>query len=100
MRYIEEKKEQGYMVRVADDSAIAYKIPLDDYEKNWDMLLVGNVGTNTVEDLLKSSEECVYLVNKNTENLGGQNHFEIIEFIKSNYVKVDEVMVFDVYKKR
>ena len=98
--YIEEKKEQGYMVRVADDSAIAYKIPLDDYEKNWDMLLVGNVGTNTVEDLLKSSEECVYLVNKNTENLGGQNHFEIIEFIKSNYVKVDEVMAFDVYKKR
>lgn len=97
--YIEQKNEQGYRVRITDDSAIAYKIPIDAYEKNWDMLLVGNVGTNTVEDLLASDEDCLYLVYKHTEDLGGQDHFEVIEYIKANYVKVEEVLVFDVYKK-
>lgn len=98
-KYIKQKSEQGYRVRITDDSAIAYKIPIDAYEKNWDMLLVGNVGTNTVEDLLASDEDCLYLVYKHTEDLGGQNHFEIIDYIKANYVKVEEVLVFDVYKK-
>ena len=97
--YIEDKKQQGYCVRITDDSAIAYKIPIDDYEKNWDMLLVGNVGLNSVENLLESPEKCIYLVFKHTEKLGGQNHFEVIEYIKDNYVKVDEVQVFDVYEK-
>ncbi len=97
--YIEQKNEQGYRVRISDDSAAAFMLPLDAYEKNWSMLLVGNIGTNTVEDLLASNEDCLYLVYKYTEDLGSQNHFEMIEYIKANYVKVEEVFAFDVYQK-
>lgn len=98
--YIEESRKQGYRVRVVGDSAIAFKIPIDYYEKDWDLLLVGNIGTKSVDDLLETSEKCQYLVNKNTELLGSQNHFELIEYIKNNYVKVGEVLMFDVYEKK
>lgn len=97
--YIKQKTEEGYRVRITDDSAIAYKVPLDEYEKNWDMLLVGNIGTNSVEDLLETPDKCLYLVYKYTDALGSQDHFEIIEYIKQNYAKVEEVLSFDVYEE-
>ena len=98
--YINKKREQGYRIRITDDSAMAYKIPIDYYEKNWDMLLVGNIGTNTVQDLLNTSDKCLYLIYRHTESLGAQNHFEVIEYIKKNYVKIEEVLEFDVYEKK
>jgi hypothetical protein len=97
--YMAEKEQEGYRVRVANDSAAAYRIPLNTYEKNWDMLLVGNVGTNSVSDLLESSEKCLYLVYKHNEVLGAQNHFEVIEYIENNYAKVGEILSFDIYEK-
>lgn len=99
VEYIRQKTQEGYRVRITDDSAIAYKIPLDDYEKNWDMLLVGNIGTNSMDDLLESPDKCLYLVYKYTEDLGSQDHFQIIEYIKQNYIKVEEVLSFYVYEK-
>lgn len=98
--YIEEKIREGYKVRITDDSAVAYKIPIELYEKNWDMLLVGNIGTNSVEDLLESSDKCLYLVYKYTDDLGSQDHFQLIEYIKQSYTKVGEVLFFDVYEEQ
>ncbi|MBE6640905.1 MAG: hypothetical protein E7619_04890 [Ruminococcaceae bacterium] len=96
--YIKRKKDEGYRVRIADDSAVAFKLPLDYYEKNWDMLLVGNLGMASVEDLLASEEDCLYMV-RGTGELGSQSHFELIEYVKTNYEKVEEVLNFDVYRK-
>lgn len=64
------------------------------------MLLVGNIGTNTIDDLLESPDRCLYLVYKYTEDLGSQDHFQVIEYIKQNYVKVEEVLSFDVYEEQ
>lgn len=100
IEYIKQKTQDGYRVRITDYSAMAYKIPLDEYEKNWDMLLVGNIGTASVDDLLQSPDKCLYLVYKFTDELGPQNHFQIIEYIKQNYVKVEEVLYFDVYEEK
>jgi len=41
----------------------------------------------------------LYLVYKYTDKLSMQNHFELIEYIKQNYTKVEEILYFDVYKK-
>lgn len=98
-QFIEERVKEGDTVRIVDDSAAAYKIPLNQYEKNWDMLLVGNLGSNTVSDLLKVDGKCVYLVYQDTDSLSMQNHFELINYIKQNYKKVGEVLYFDVYEK-
>lgn len=96
--YIRQKEAEGYRVRIADVSGVAYKIPLDNYEKNWDMLLVGNLGSNTVEDLLKSDRPALYLLIKNEELYGLQDHYELLDYIKTNYDCIDEVRGFYVYE--
>lgn len=98
--YIIEKEKEGYTVRIADTNAAVIKIPLDTYEKNWDMLLVGNLGSNSVYELLQSDKPVLYLV-RNTEIVYGlQDHYELISFIKDNYKKVDEIVGFDVYASK
>lgn len=99
-KYIVAKREEGIHVRIAADSSCVYTIPLDLYEKNWDMLLVGNLGYNDVESLLEEKQKTVYLVYKESLELNKQNHYELIDYIKNNYTKVEEVLNFDVYEKQ
>lgn len=96
--YITKKNKEGYNVRIAADAASAYKIPINVYEKDWDMLLVGNIGGNTIESLLSENDKTLYLVYKDSSVLNEQNYFELIDYIKDNYVKIEEVLNFDVYK--
>ena len=96
--YILKKESDGYKVYIADATAAAYSIPLDSYKKNWDMLLVGNLGKASVEELLSTDGKSLFLVRK--EQLNYQSHFDLIETIKSKYCKIDEVDCFEVYKKR
>lgn len=96
--YIANKMNEGYCVRIADVSAAAINIPLETYEKNWDMLLVGNLGANTVEDLLKEDKKTLYLVSPR-EHDDLQEHRELILYIQNNYHKIDHIGRFDVYEK-
>lgn len=96
--YILEKEENGYTVRIADASASIFKIPLNEYEKNWDMLLVGNIGASSVEYLLEADGPTIYLVMKDESNYSMQDHYDLIRYIKNNYKYVDEVAGFNVYE--
>ncbi len=97
--YVTEKEREGHVIRMADELAIVVDIPRDRYLKNWDMLLVGNIGRNGVEDLLDEEGNLWYMVRQDETELGEQNYFELIHYIKANYRKVDEVMEFEVYEK-
>lgn len=96
--YINDKYGEGYNVRIANAFACAYMIPLDRYEKNWSMLLVGNIGDSTTEKLLDDDKSYIYLVLRDSSGLNAQDYFELIDYIKENYVKVGEVQKFDVYE--
>lgn len=98
--YILEQEKNGYDVYIADDTSATYMIPLDRYRKNWDMLLLGNIGCTTVDDLLTNDENRIYLVFRNDKAIGYQGHFELISKIKNEYEKIDEVAHFDVYKEK
>lgn len=99
--YIVEKEAEGIKVLIADDNAAAYMIPLGKYNKNFDMLNLGNLGTNTVDDLLEQEENAVYLVRRDESAYGkhSQVHLELIHEIKREYTKIDEVEQFDAYIK-
>ena len=71
---------------------------MDQYHKNWDLLLVGNVGNTTFEELTDIEGDHVILIRKDPSSMGYQAHFEWIERIRSEFTKVDEVLFFDVYK--
>lgn len=65
------------------------------------MLLVGNIGMNTVSDLLDSTpDKCLFLVYRHYEELGIQEHYELIDYVVNNYEKIDEVLGLDVYEKK
>lgn len=96
--YIIRMKSEGYEVYIADESAAAYMIPLDSYQKNWDMLLVGNIGVETCQTLLETDRPSIYLVAKDDAALSKQAHIELINFIRNSYTYIDEVLCFDVYR--
>lgn len=97
--YVKEKEREGHTIRIADEIAVFFTIPLDTYTKNWDMLLVGNLGRNGVEELLDEDGDVWYLVRKDDDTMGEQSYFELIHYVKDNYKKVDEVLNFEVYEK-
>ena len=86
-------------VRIADAYACIYHIPLNVYYRDWDMLLKGNLGTKSIEDLLQLPEDTLLLVPKDLTTVNYQSHFALLEYIKSHYTCVDEVLDFEVYKK-
>ena len=42
-----------YKVLILDPSAVTYTIPIDRYDKNYNMLLKGNLGSNSYEKITK-----------------------------------------------
>lgn len=98
-KYIQGKKEDIYIL---DASAAIYMIPLDRYNKNYDMFLVGNFGGNgsqSIIDDLKNKENAILLIRKDEKFLNWQTPKDIIEYIKDNWGKDGEIEIFDIYKK-
>lgn len=98
--YIKAMEEDGYSVVVADEYGIIYMIPLERCNKDFDMLLVGNIGKKTVQDLLEQNKSDIILVRGNNSTLGYQAHYEFIDEVKSKYRKIGEVSSFYAYYKR
>lgn len=99
-KYIDRMEKQGISVYIADESSAAYTIPLDKYTKNWDMLLVGNLGSANIEQLLDVEDNAVFLLLNDQYTPNKQSHFELINYIKQNYECFDKVEYFDVYKRK
>lgn len=97
--YLLEAERDGIEVLIADEEAAAYMIPVEKYYKDFNLLLLGNVGSKTVEELLWR-ENAIYLVAGTDEFFGKQAHRAVIEYIKENYTKVGEVLGFEAYRPR
>ncbi len=97
--YIVEQNKQGVDVFIADESSAVFTIPLDQYHKNWDLLLIGNVGETTFEELVDGlPPNHVVLLRKNPSTMGYQAHFEWNARLREELKKVGEVSCFDVYR--
>lgn len=97
MSYITGMEEKGQKVVVADEYGALYSIPLNQCHKDFDMLLVGNLGTSSVDSLLDKCEKDIVLVRRDENTLGYQANREFISEVKHNYEKIDEVSSFDAY---
>lgn len=96
--YILECGRKGQRVVIANEAATLFVIPIDCYNGDFDMLLAGNHGTKSVEELLED-ETAYYLVIRDETYSLPQAHRELVHYIKENYTKIDEMGNFDVYKK-
>ncbi|MBR3002123.1 MAG: glycosyltransferase family 39 protein [Clostridia bacterium] len=98
-KYIEYNNQKVYILNF--DAAI-YMIPLDLYNKNYDMLMKGNFGINgekgLIEDIKKLDNAEFLVLNKNfTKNW--QHPYEVTDYIETNYNNIGNIVNYEIYKK-
>ena len=87
---------------IIDAEASIYDIVLNRYKKNYDMLLIGNIGERGVEKIIneiKESHNVYYFVKNPQYALNWQLPEDIVDYIRNNLKYHETVSVFDVYYK-
>ena len=87
---------------IVDAEAAIYDIVLNRYKKNYDMLLIGNIGENGVEKIINEiidSHNVYYFVKNPQYALNWQLPEDIVDYIRNNLKYHETVSVFDVYYK-
>ena len=87
---------------IVDAEAAIYDIVLNRYKKNYDMLLIGNIGENGVEKIIneiKDSHNVYYFVKNPQYALNWQFPKDIVDYIRNNLKYHETGSVFDVYYK-
>lgn len=95
-------KKQDRDVYILDARAALYTIPIDQYNKNYDMFNKGNLGAKGEEGIiedLKKKKDFKILILQDKYNRNWQTPLKVIEFVKTNLNKVGSVGVFDIYEK-
>lgn len=94
---LNEKKD----IKILDATAAIYMISINKYNKNYDMLLKGNLGENGEENLkqeIGESKNTQYLILKDKFNKNWQTPLDVIEYVKTNKNKIGEIEIFDIYE--
>ena len=76
-------------------------IPIDKYNKNYDMFLKGNLGSEgeegQIQELKEKTNEKILIMNKNY-NRNWQNPEEVRKYIIKNMKKQGQIGIFDIYE--
>lgn len=101
-QYILEKDQEGKKVYILDAEAAIYMIPIDKYNKDYDMFLRGNIGKHSeegqIEKIKQRQENELYLIRKENLNLNWQTPVNVIKYIRDNLEKIEEISIYEVYK--
>lgn len=88
-------------VKILDASAAVYMIPINQYHKNYDMFLKGNLGedgeTKIIEEISKT-QDTQYFILKDRFHKNWQTPLDVIDYVKNNKKKVGEIEIFDIYE--
>lgn len=98
-KYIEESEKN---VIILDATSCIYTIPLNQYNKNYDMFLKGNLGgrgeEGIIEDLKNLNNVNILIMNDNG-NINWQNPSKVTNYVMNNFEKTGEVLCFNIYEK-
>lgn len=104
--YIKDKRAQGYTVHILDSDAVVYSIITNNYAKNYDMLLKGNIGTDGAKKIMQDIDNCkagnekiLFLLKKRDRALNWQSEIEVINYARENLIEIDEIGIYDVLSK-
>lgn len=100
--YILKKEQEGYETYILDAEAAIYMIPLNKYNKDYDMFLKGNIGKDGEEGQIKKikhkEENILYLIRKENLKTNWQTPLNVIKYIRNNLEKIEEIEIYEVYK--
>jgi len=92
---------QDKPVYILDAEAALYQIPLDIYYKDYDMFLIGNIGSKGEEgqiEKLKNDNNKIVIIKSDGVSLNWQNPNKVREYIKQNMEYKYSILYFDVYE--
>lgn len=97
--YIENSEEKVYIL---DSDAALYNIPIDIYNKDFDMFNKGNLGGKGEQgqiEKIQNMSNVKILIRKDGLSRNWQTPEEVRKYIKENLVKQESIEIFDVYYK-
>lgn len=97
--YIQKQDKKVYIL---DAEAAIYKIPINQYTKNYDMFLKGNLGGDGEEGIIKDLQEeenYVVLIKNEQYSRNWQNPEKVRNYVIENMNKIGEIEMFDIYEK-
>lgn len=96
--YILQEESNGKKVYILDASSAIYYIPLNKYNKDYDMFLKGNLGGEDEDGIIeriKHEKDAIYLIKKN--GLNWQNPNKVREYILNNLEENGEILFFWIF---
>ena len=101
--FIKQKEKEGYKVYILDAEAACYMIPIDYYNKDYDMFLIGNIGKDgedgQIEKIKQNDEKALFLIKKENLKLNWQTPTKVIDYLRNNLKKEGIVFKFEIYEK-
>lgn len=97
--YIQINQNEGKKVYVLDAEAAIYMIPLDIYNKDYDMFLKGNLGKSGEQgiiDRIASEDDAIYLIKKS--GLNWQNPDNVRNYIIDNLQCTGDISIFWIFE--
>lgn len=94
---VKEKK-----VYILDATAACYMIPIDRYNKDYDMFLRGNIGIGSEDAIIEriQKEDALYLIKKKGEGVNWQNPHKVTAYIRENMEYIGTKDCFDIYQNK
>lgn len=92
---------QDKPVYILDAEAALYQIPLDIYYKDYDMFLIGNIGSKGEEgqiEKLEKDNNKIVVIKSDGVSLNWQNPNKVRKYIKQNMDYKYSILYFDVYE--
>ena len=103
-KYILSKKSGGNKVYILDATASVYMLPIDIYNKDYDLFLNGNLGRlgeyGQIERIQNSKENEIYLIKNENYSRNWQNPELVREYVVNNLDNIGQIGVFDIYTKK
>ena len=96
------KQIVGKKVYILDASACIYMIPIDIYNKDYDMFNKGNLGAKGEKgqiENLENEENIIVLIKNEKYARNWQNPEKVRKYIIENWSKKGEINKFDIYEK-
>ncbi len=101
-QYILEKEKEGIKVYVLDAEAAMQMVPINKYNKDYDMFLNGNIGKDgqqgQIEKIKVRNENTLYLIRQKDISQNWQTPTQVIEYIRNNLKQIDTIDIYEVYK--
>lgn len=100
--FILENEKEGKKVYILDADATIYMIPLDKYNKDYDMFLKGNIGKDgqegQIERIANRKDNEIFLIRKEGIINNWQTPNDVLKYIRKNLENIGEIEIYDIYR--